>query len=78
MVFFLIWAVVLRLQFTVKPGQRTPQDAINEFIFIIPKFNPLVDHREPTQSVCVADCYFIVKCTAVLDLPFALPIAIYG
>ena len=32
------------------------------------------DHREPTQSVCVADCYFIVN---VLDLPFALPIAIY-
>ena len=31
-------------------------------------------HREPTQSVCVADCYFIVN---VLDLPFALPIAIY-
>ena len=25
-------------------------------------------HREPTQSVCVADCYFIVN---VLDLPFA-------
>ena len=32
------------------------------------------DHREPTQSVCVADCYFIVN---VLDLPFASPIAIY-
>ena len=31
-------------------------------------------HREPTQSVCVADCYFIVN---VLDLPFASPIAIY-
>ena len=30
--------------------------------------------REPTQSVCVADCYFIVN---VLDLPFASPIAIY-
>ena len=29
-------------------------------------------HREPTQSVCVADCYFIVN---VLDLPFASPIA---
>ena len=28
----------------------------------------------PTQSVCVADCYFIVN---VLDLPFASPIAIY-
>ena len=25
-------------------------------------------HREPTQSVCVADCYFIEN---VLDLPFA-------
>ena len=32
------------------------------------------NHREPTQSVCVADCYFIVN---VLDLPFASPIAIY-
>ena len=31
-------------------------------------------HRDPTQSVCVADCYFIVN---VLDLPFASPIAIY-
>ena len=31
-------------------------------------------YREPTQSVCVADCYFIVN---VLDLPFASPIAIY-
>ena len=31
-------------------------------------------HREPAQSVCVADCSFIVN---VLDLPFALPIAIY-
>ena len=28
----------------------------------------------PTQSVWVADCYFIVN---VLDLPFASPIAIY-
>ena len=34
----------------------------------------LCDHRAPTQSVCVADCYFIVN---VLDLPFASPIAIY-
>ena len=32
------------------------------------------NHRAPTQSVCVADCYFIVN---VLDLPFASPIAIY-
>ena len=31
-------------------------------------------HRGPTQSVCVADCYFIVN---VLDLPFASPTAIY-
>ena len=31
-------------------------------------------HREPTQCVCVADCYFIVN---VLDLPFASLIAIY-
>ena len=30
-------------------------------------------HREPTQSVCVADCYSIVN---VLDLLFASPIAI--
>ena len=30
--------------------------------------------REPTQSVCLADCYFTVN---VLDLPFASPIAIY-
>ena len=28
-------------------------------------------HMEPTQSVCVADCYFVVN---VLDLPFASPI----
>ena len=28
----------------------------------------------PTQSVCVADCYFIAN---VLDLPFASPIANY-
>ena len=33
-----------------------------------------INHRGPTQSVCVADCYFIVN---VLDLPFASPIAIY-
>ena len=33
-----------------------------------------LSHRGPTQSVCVADCYFIVN---VLDLPFASPIAIY-
>ena len=33
-----------------------------------------MQHRGPTQSVCVADCYFIVN---VLDLPFASPIAIY-
>ena len=32
------------------------------------------NHGGPTQSVCVADCYFIVN---VLDLPFASPIAIY-
>ena len=31
-------------------------------------------HRAPTQSVWVADCYFIVN---VLDLPFSSPIAIY-
>ena len=31
-------------------------------------------HRGPTQSVWVADCYFIVN---VLDIPFASPIAIY-
>ena len=31
-------------------------------------------HRGPTQSVCVADCHFIVN---VLDLPFDSPIAIY-
>ena len=34
----------------------------------------LSKHRGPTQSVCVADCYFTVN---VLDLPFASPIAIY-
>ena len=33
-----------------------------------------LQHRGPTQPVCVADCYFIVN---VLDLPFASPIAIY-
>ena len=26
-------------------------------------------HKAPTQSACVADCYFIVN---VLDLPFAV------
>ena len=31
-------------------------------------------HRAPTQSVCVADCYFMVN---VMDLPFALTIPIY-
>ena len=31
-------------------------------------------HRGPTQSVWVANCYFLVN---VLDLPFASPIAIY-
>ena len=36
--------------------------------------NDAIIHREPTQSVCVADCHFIVN---VLDLPFASPIAIY-
>ena len=39
-------------------------------------FCSAAEHREPTQSVCVADCpgfYFIVN---VLDLPFASPIAI--
>ena len=36
--------------------------------------NKWPNHREPTQSVCVADCYFIVN---VLDLPFASPISIY-
>ena len=30
-------------------------------------------HRGPTQSVWVADCYFIVN---VLDLPFASPIVV--
>ena len=34
----------------------------------------LFNHRVPTQSVCVADGYFIGN---VLDLPFASPIAIY-
>ena len=33
-----------------------------------------INHREPAQSVCVADCYFKVN---VLDLPFPSPIAIY-
>ena len=27
-----------------------------------------IDHKGPTQCVCVTDCYFIVN---VLDLPFA-------
>ena len=34
----------------------------------------IFEHREPTQSVSVADCYFIVN---VLDLPFSSPLAIY-
>ena len=38
------------------------------------RFSKSFNHRGPTQSVCVADCYFIVN---VLDLPFASPIAIY-
>ena len=33
-----------------------------------------LEPQGPTQSVGVADCYFIVN---VLDLPFASPIAIY-
>ena len=37
----------------------------------------LLLHREPTQSVCIADCYFIVNVLDLLDLPFASPIAIY-
>ena len=32
------------------------------------------EHRAPTQSLCVTDCYFMVN---VLDLPFAWAIAIY-
>ena len=46
-----------------------------EDLFLITGY-PVVrcHHRRPTQSVCVADCYFIVN---VLDLPFPLPIAIY-
>ena len=35
---------------------------------------PVEIPQGPTQSVWVADCYFIVN---VLDLPFASPIAIY-
>ena len=31
-------------------------------------------HRQPTQFVCVTDCYFIVT---VQDLSFASPITIY-
>ena len=43
-------------------------------IFIL-EVKGLIDTAEKTtQSVCVADCYFIVN---VLDLPFASPIAIY-
>ena len=38
------------------------------------KTDSRINHREPTQSVCVADFYFIVN---VLDLPFASPIPIY-
>ena len=33
----------------------------------------LSQHREPAQSVCVVDCYFIVN---VLNSPFASPISI--
>ena len=32
-------------------------------------------HREPTQSICIADCYFIVNVLDSVDLPFASPIA---
>ena len=32
------------------------------------------NHRKPTQSVCVAYCYFVVN---VLDLPFSSPITIH-
>ena len=34
----------------------------------------LFEHRAPTQSVCVADCYFVEN---VLDFPFASTIVIY-
>ena len=43
---------------------RTDRKEIDEFIA----------PQEPTQSVCIADCYFIVN---VLDLPFGSLIAIY-
>ena len=39
-----------------------------------PTDRPKTNHRGPTQSVCVADSYFIVN---VPELPFASPIAIY-
>ena len=44
------------------------------YLYTLLELNFAFFHREPTQSVCVADCYFIVN---VLDLPFASPIAIY-
>ena len=44
------------------------------FVFECFVFKTTLNHRGPTQSVCVADCYFIVN---VLDLPFASPITIY-
>ena len=45
----------------------------NRLTLLVIKCVCLSGHREPAQSVCVADCYFIVN---VLDLPFASPIAV--
>ena len=59
-------------------GERQSGGACTHFFNVLLRFVPvyqlLIYHRAPTQSVCAADCYFIVN---VLDLPFASPIAIY-
>ena len=44
------------------------------FLGVVCDLAQLYNDREPTQCVCVADCYFIVN---VLVLPFTSPIAIY-
>ena len=55
------WVLISKIHCVPLANQKRVRDS---------KYN----HRAPTQSVCVADSYFIVN---VLELPFASPIAIY-
>ena len=50
------------------------QSQSRNFFTYITYFGRWFFHREPTQYVCVADCYLKVN---VLDVPFASPIAIH-